>query len=150
MGWRWRDDIDFDERLENEIITDAKPDELWVGWYYDLPAAQQEPAQRLRTGQDASDGWWWLHLAPTLHETPDRTFAAGLAACFELFVQKGGNAATILPASHEIWSESSWPTWSLPGGTAQIISGADADEFAHRRAIESELLSDRSDVHAFV
>lgn len=27
------DDDDFDERLEMEIITDAKPDELWIGWY---------------------------------------------------------------------------------------------------------------------
>jgi hypothetical protein len=35
MARRRRDeDDDFDQRLENEIITDAKPDELWIGWYY--------------------------------------------------------------------------------------------------------------------
>ena len=51
------------------------------------PAAQQEPAQRLRTGQDASDGWWRLRLAPTLHETSDRSPAAAIPKCFELFVQ---------------------------------------------------------------
>ena len=30
---RRRDDDDFDQRLEMEIITDAKPDELWISWY---------------------------------------------------------------------------------------------------------------------
>src|SRR5215471_470922 len=50
------------------------------------PAAQQEPAQRLRTGQDASNGWWRLRLAPTLHETSDRSLAAAIPECFELFV----------------------------------------------------------------
>ena len=29
-------DNDFEQRLETEIITDAKPDELWIGWYYYL------------------------------------------------------------------------------------------------------------------
>ena len=33
---RRRDDDEFDQRLEIEIITDAKPDELWIGWYYYL------------------------------------------------------------------------------------------------------------------
>jgi Calcium binding len=36
MARRRRDDDDFDQRLEDEIITDAKPDELWIGWYYYL------------------------------------------------------------------------------------------------------------------
>jgi calcium binding protein len=36
MAQRRRDEDDFDQRLENEIITDAKPDELWIGWYYYL------------------------------------------------------------------------------------------------------------------
>ena len=36
MARRRRDDDDFDERLETEIITDVKPDELWIGWYYYL------------------------------------------------------------------------------------------------------------------
>jgi len=36
MARRRRDDDDFDQRLEMEIITDAKPDELWIGWYYYL------------------------------------------------------------------------------------------------------------------
>lgn len=35
MAQRRRDD-DFDQRLENEIITDAKPYELWIAWYYYL------------------------------------------------------------------------------------------------------------------
>jgi hypothetical protein len=26
-------DDQFDDRLEMEIITDAKPDELWIAWY---------------------------------------------------------------------------------------------------------------------
>jgi hypothetical protein len=31
---RWRqDDNDFDRRLEMEIITDGKPDELSIAWY---------------------------------------------------------------------------------------------------------------------
>jgi hypothetical protein len=34
MARRRRDDDGFDQRLENEIMTDAKPDELWIGWYY--------------------------------------------------------------------------------------------------------------------
>src|SRR5690348_15495252 len=34
MPRRRRDDDNFDERLGMEIITDAKPDELWIGWYY--------------------------------------------------------------------------------------------------------------------
>jgi hypothetical protein len=46
-------------------------------------------------------------------------------------------------------SESIQPTWTLPGGTAQIISGVDSDESAHGCAIQTELLSDGSDVHAF-
>jgi hypothetical protein len=33
---RRSDDDDFDQRVEMEIITDAKPDELWIGWYYYL------------------------------------------------------------------------------------------------------------------
>src|SRR5689334_17049828 len=33
MPRRRREDDDFDERLEMEIITDAKPDELWIAWY---------------------------------------------------------------------------------------------------------------------
>jgi hypothetical protein len=36
MARRRKDDDDFDQRLEDEIITDAKPDELWIGWYYYL------------------------------------------------------------------------------------------------------------------
>ena len=36
MARRRRDDDDFDQRLEMEIITDAKPDELWIGWYHYL------------------------------------------------------------------------------------------------------------------
>jgi hypothetical protein len=31
MTRRRRRDDDFDQRLETEIITDAKPDELWIG-----------------------------------------------------------------------------------------------------------------------
>ena len=33
MPWRRHDDDDFDRRLEMEIITDAKPDELSIAWY---------------------------------------------------------------------------------------------------------------------
>src|SRR3954452_19686429 len=36
MARRRRGEDDFDQRLEAEIITDAKPDELWIGWYYYL------------------------------------------------------------------------------------------------------------------
>ncbi len=36
MPRRRKDNDDFDQRLEDEIITDAKPDELWIGWYYYL------------------------------------------------------------------------------------------------------------------
>ncbi len=31
MARRRKDNDDFDQRLEDEIITDAKPDELWIG-----------------------------------------------------------------------------------------------------------------------
>jgi hypothetical protein len=33
---RRRRDDDFDERLETEIIVDAKPEEQAIGWYYYL------------------------------------------------------------------------------------------------------------------
>ncbi len=37
MARRRRDkDDDFEQPLEKESITDAKPDELWIGWYYYL------------------------------------------------------------------------------------------------------------------
>ena len=36
MAGRRGNDDDFDQRLEMVIITDAKPDELWIGWYYYL------------------------------------------------------------------------------------------------------------------
>ena len=81
-------------------------------------AAQQQPAPCLRTRQDASDGWWWLRLAPTLHESSDRSLAAAIAECLELIVQKRGNVTTLLPAAHEIWSESIKPTWAFSSRTA--------------------------------
>jgi hypothetical protein len=38
-----RDDDEFDERLEMDIFTDAKPDELWIGWYYSLDGDLPRP-----------------------------------------------------------------------------------------------------------
>ena len=61
MARRRRDDDDFDQRLENEIITDAKPDELWIGWYYYLDDHLRFPfkarcvAQRLTSPLDVGE-----------------------------------------------------------------------------------------------
>jgi hypothetical protein len=50
MGRRRRDDDDFDLRLENEIITDAMPDELWIGW---LCRASSRTSMRTRASKGA-------------------------------------------------------------------------------------------------
>ena len=56
-----RDDDGFDQRLENDIITDAKPDELWIGWYYYLDDHLRFPfkarcvAQRLTSPLDVGE-----------------------------------------------------------------------------------------------
>jgi hypothetical protein len=61
MARRRRDDDEFDQRLENEIITDAKPDELWIGWYYYLDDHLRFPfkarcvAQRLTSPLDVGE-----------------------------------------------------------------------------------------------
>ena len=51
------------------------------------PAAQQEPSQRLRTGQDASDAGGGFVLRQLSTKTSDRSPAAAIPKCFELFVQ---------------------------------------------------------------
>lgn len=42
-------------------------------------STQEQPTQRLRTGQDASDGWWRFGFAPILYESSHRALAAAIA-----------------------------------------------------------------------
>jgi hypothetical protein len=68
MARRRKDDDDFDQRLEDDIITDAKPDELWIGWYYyrqhgkhsvDLPGLAIEGGSLGRGAWDCAAAALW-------------------------------------------------------------------------------------------
>jgi len=50
------------------------------------PASQEEPAQILRAGQNPTDGWWRLRLAPPLHKPSDSSLAATIAEGADLVV----------------------------------------------------------------
>ena len=85
----------------------------------------------------AANGRRRFGLAPTLHESSDRSLATAIPECMDSACR---NAAMLQPSCQTlnvIWSKSIEPTPSLYGRTPQIRGGADFEEFAHRRALEA-------------
>jgi hypothetical protein len=82
-------------------------------------AAQEQPAQILRTRQDAAHGWWRLRLTPILDESSNRSLAATITECADLIMQESSDLATFLPTTDQVRSESIESTWSQTGGAAK-------------------------------
>ncbi len=80
--------------------------------------AQEQPAERVWTRQDPSDGRWWFGLAPTFDEASDGSPAAVVPERVEFVMQKRSDLATLVPSANEIRSESIEPTWTLSGRSA--------------------------------
>jgi len=112
------------------------------------PASQEEPAQILRAGQNPTDGWWRLRLAPALHKPSDSSLAATIAEGADLVVQVRGDLAAFPPAADHVRSEPIESAWSLTSGTSQVRSGTDPHESSNGGAIEVELVSDGSNRQA--
>ena len=108
-------------------------------------ATQQEPAQILGTRQQyPSDRRWTIRLAPTLDEASDGPPTAAIAEVMDLGVQIRGNLAAFLPATRQVRDKPVESARPLTGRPAQLRSGVHSGEFTNGRAIELQLLSDRS------
>jgi hypothetical protein len=83
---------------------------------------------------------------PALDESSECSFAAAFAAkCAHLVKQQRGDLTSLMPTPHQVGCEPVESAWTSTAGAMQIRRRIHADEFAHRRAIEVQLLSDSRD-----
>ena len=82
------------------------------------------------------------------HKSSDRPLATAISERLDLVVQVGCGLAALLPATDEVWSEPIESARALTSDPSQIGCGADPHESTYSRAIEAELVSDRSNRQA--